>query len=697
VVEVRFLTEGERRQIWYVAIAGWVYMVYYGGGGKREPSTAGANEMAKKRRSRSQQLLFDDVSWSFSDHFLQDHAGRIITDPRIAIIEIIANAFDAGATVVEIHWPDKIEERLSITDNGTGMTLDEFEKRWTTFNYQRVEEQGSIVEFPPGVTKYKRFAFGHSGKGRYAPFCYADSYSVETTKGGRSLTVDVALTPGGNRPFRLSKPETTRRKGHGTKISAVITRNLLDADELRQLIGTKFLVDPSFTIQLNGTSVKLLELDGIETQVVPVPPHGDITIHFFDTTEHGRTSRLRGITWWARGRRVGEPNWDRLDDEGAYLDGRSEEGKRYSFVVEVDFLDTKADWTDFHADQKSQDVKAVVHHFVLNKLRALTADNRKERKLQVLKYNRGLLGELPRVSQVAVSHFVDEIQDRCPGMSDRDLQRVVEILSRLEQSRWQYDLLKRLAQCSPQDLDTWNEIMRQWTATSADLVLGELHRRIRLIERMQDLVDNPHGDELHELQPLFERGLWIFGTEYESVDFRSNRGLKEVILRFLQAKSGLKGNANYGPPERRRTDIVAVAEPPINVYSADTYQAGKVAGIRKVLVLELKKGGYTLNRADRDQARDYAIEIRKSGRVQDNTELEVYLLGAAIGDHVGRVTEPDDRVAVTPMQYGTILREAELRTFNLQRELKRLGPAPMPDEEIDRVFPEEISILTPGQ
>jgi hypothetical protein len=40
---------------------------------------------------------------NFGDGFLEDHAGHIIRDPQVALIELIANAYDAGATRVDIQ------------------------------------------------------------------------------------------------------------------------------------------------------------------------------------------------------------------------------------------------------------------------------------------------------------------------------------------------------------------------------------------------------------------------------------------------------------------------------------------------------------------------------------------------------------------------------------------------------------------
>ena len=105
--------------------------------------------------------------------------------------------------------------------------------------------------------------------------------------------------------------------------------------------------------------------------------------------------------------------------------------------------------------------------------------------------------------------------------------------------------------------------MQQWTASNAEIVLCELQQRLRLIGRMQSLVESSLADELHDLQPLFERGLWIFGPEYEAVDFRSNRGLSEIIGNYL-------GGADY-KPSRRRPDFVALPEASIGAYCADSY------------------------------------------------------------------------------------------------------------------------------
>ncbi|WLD12193.1 ATP-binding protein [Planctellipticum variicoloris] len=626
--------------------------------------------------------LFGAEPFAFADRFLQDHAGQIISEPRTAILELIANSYDAGSTQIEIHWPDELGRKFSITDNGIGMTRIEFERRWRTLCYDRAMEQGTEVVFPKGVRGIRRTAFGRSGKGRHAPFCFADSYDIETTKDGNCLLARVGLAATGTMPFEITLLKESKSKRNGTTISAQIDRRLLDLDELRQLIGSKFIVDPSLVIKVNQQQVELTSLDGVRTTEIEVENFGTILVHFIDSIEHYRSSRLRGITWWVNQRRVGEPNWDRLDEEGAYLDGRTEHAKKFSFIVTANFLtpgvDIKADWSGFHANQKTNAVHGAVHSYVIKEIQSQLSTTRKERKKNAIENSRNLMGDLPSISKRTIGQFIDEVQEKCPTISDRDLSRTVQVLAKLEQSRAGYDLLTQLASCSSDDLDTWNSLMQQWTASNAEIVLNELDRRLKLIERMDRLVENPHADELHDLQPLFERGLWIFGPEYEAVDFRSNRGLAEVIGRFL-------GGANYKPP-KRRPDFVVLPEISIGAYCADAYDsAGEVAGIRKVAILELKKGGFCVSQNEADQARNYAKEIRKAGRVQHSTEIVAYVLGATLEDGL-ESAEYGENTHIIPMVYQTVLRKAHQRTFNLQLRLQTSQATITSDPEVDEVL-----------
>lgn len=634
-------------------------------------------------KAKSTQRLLP-IQYASSDRFLQDYAGQIVNDARIAVLEIIANAYDAGATQIDIEWPTETGASFSIRDNGLGLTLKEFEYRWSTLCYERAKEQGNDVVFPKGIKGIRRTAFGRSGKGRFAPLCFDNSYTVETVRLGEKTVATVEMAADEGRPFaiKISKVEPSEVANHGTVISGQMARKAISPAEILQLIGSKFIVDPSLKIVVNGLASELFDVAGLKSSKHLVDPFGEVEIHFIDSIEHARSKKLRGITFWTNRRRIGEPSWDQLDDEGAYLDGRTEAAKKFSFIVTADFLtpgtDIKADWTGFHTTAKVNALRSVVHSQVIQEIQRQLAGSRRDRKKAALEQSKSLVEELPSTSRNALGHFIDEVQEKCPTMSDRDLSRTVEVLAKLEQSRDGYDLLAQLASCSSNDLDTWNSLMQRWTASNAEIVLDELDRRLKLIMRMENLVENPLADELHDLQPLFERGLWIFGPEFESVDFRSNRGLTHIIRTFL--------GGSESPAPLKRPDFVALPESSIGVYCADSYDvSGEVAGIRKAAILELKKGGFRVTQKEMDQAREYAKELRRAGRIQPTTEIVAYVLGADLEDGL-LPTKIGEFTHIIPMVYDTVLRKANQRTFNLQTKLRELEPNVSSDPEVEEVL-----------
>jgi HSP90 family molecular chaperone len=187
---------------------------------------------------------------SFGPEFLEDHARRIVRDPKIAIVELVANCWDAGADRVEVVWPEEsVPDPIEICDNGTGMTYDQFVTRWRQLNYNRSESQGEDVVFPPDNRSSHRKAFGRNGKGRHSVFCFADQYLVETWRDGETNIFEVKRTDSMVKaPYSIAHIERAEKQGHGTIISTTLVRNHLPVAAVRDLIGSKFVTDPAFEV-----------------------------------------------------------------------------------------------------------------------------------------------------------------------------------------------------------------------------------------------------------------------------------------------------------------------------------------------------------------------------------------------------------------------------------------------------------------
>lgn len=629
----------------------------------------------------------------FGDGFLQDHAGKIISDPKIALVELIANSWDAGADMVEIIWPEKHGDLFSISDNGTGMTFDEFRHRWLHLKYNRKNEQGDDVEFPLDNMNSSRKAFGRNGKGRHAMFCFSDSYVVKTTKDGTKSVFEVRKAFDSSAPFLVYPVDQIDARGHGTSISANLYLNYLTIQDIRELIGSKFISDPAFRISVNGELVELTDVEALtKIYVLAIENIGEVLIRHIQSDIGGRTSKQNGVAWWVQKRLVGEPSWRGFDDI-PYLDARRAQARRHTFIVEADLLvnSVKEDWSDFKETSEFETVQSAVKDFISSELGKLMQDVYRERKEAAITANQKEIKELSSSSRYMLGTFLDEIQRTLPTIGEKELSATVDVLSKLEKSRSGFVLLEQLAQLTPDDLDGLSRLLSTWTVQEATIVLDELEKRLKLIEKLEQIAEDPSTDELHELQPLFGVGLWIFGPEYEGVSFTSNRRLLTVVEKFL-GDTLVQPLAN----PKKRPDFVILPNSTIALYSRDAYdERGEVDGIDKMLIVELKRGGFEITRKERAQAQEYASEIRKSGKVRDRTSIIAFVLGANIaGDATMEITEGN--TVIYTKTYSTVIRQAHARTFHLLEKVKEATKdTQLFDPDVERIInePSQIEML----
>lgn len=623
---------------------------------------------------------------TFGESFLNHHAGKIITDPHHAIVELVANCWDAGANKVKISWPTGEDRLVMIEDNGVGMTYDEFVQRWKELSYNRLQYQGSKVEFPKGSKKTTRTAFGRNGIGRHAMFCFANKYYVETQKDGKLHKFRVERSQGST-PFIINLEEERKVKGNGTRIYTKAEQNISDMNcsQLADLIGSRFVADPGFGIYVNGDPVTLEDLQHLcDVYSLNIGDLGTVEIRRFDSEKTGRTSKQSGLAWWVNHRLVGESTWE--GDDGPLLDARMNIGKRITYVIEADYLVNfvKPDWSGFSAGPEINITRRKITEFVKGNLQDFLGDIRKARKRAVLSKNQDAIKRLPLISRENIAEFAEEVQENCPTLNQRDLNNTVKTLINLEESRSGYGLLEKLSKLNSNDLDNLDLILEEWTVADAKKVLDELRYRIDLISQLEKLVDAPTADELHDLQPLFERGLWIFGPEFESISFTSNQSLATVVKKLF------KGGVVDSP--RKRPDFVILPDSSIGIYSCDAFDENhEVSGTATVIIVELKKGGFTISYNEKDQAMKYAREIRGSGKVNKFTKITCYVLGASVETSAGDPAT-EGSITVSPRAYNTVLKQAHSRTFNLLKKIEALNKFEQCDKDLEEIMREDSQI-----
>lgn len=626
----------------------------------------------KKSTSAKHPGQIDLFQLTFGDEFMRQHAGQIISDQNYAIVELIANCWDAGSTKVEIKWPDG-QGQFSISDNGIGMTKTELFYRWGKLNYNRLEEQGGKeVVFPKYSRGSTRQVFGRNGVGRHAMFCFNDSYEISTKKDGEHTVVEVTRSLSGATPFTVKEVShsVVDEKEHGTKISTVIDSNritLIDTSKVIELIGSRFLADPAFQVSVNNHIVALTDIPHL-TDSKTITVDGENIYVQRIVGEKGKNTKQNGIAYWVKRRLVGIPNWISKFDQNMLIDGRHPIAKKVLYIVHVDLLEekklVKPDWSGFYTTEYSSKIFHAISDYVRDDLRDLLYETRKERKQQAIADNRTALASLPAISKDVISKFIDEVQVKCPTISPHELEASVEVLAKLEKAKSGYSLIEKLAQYSSNDLDNLNSILDEWTIDDAKKVLSELKWRLELIKKLEVLVDNEGADELHDLQPLFDRGLWIFGPEFESIAFISNRTLATIVKTYF-------GNAVIDDPSRR-PDFVVLPDTSIGTYASDRFDAEhNISGVDKVIIVELKRAGVPISGKEKDQAMGYCRAIRDSNKIDLNTQMVAYVLGSEVlPQYDSPLTEGE--TTIQPIRYNVLLRKAHARTFKLIEKIEQL-------------------------
>lgn len=605
----------------------------------------------------------------FEDRFLESFAGKgIISDSKIAIIELIANAWDAGSTKVEINWPLEDGDNFSILDNGHGMTQFHFNKRFRTLAYDRSKDQGNYAEVPSDYKTLvgKRPTFGRNGKGRLSGFAFGEFFQVKTWKDNKEIHYKVFSD--NTNILAFEKLGEVDRSGHGTQIfvnNAI--KPQISFDQIKIEIGMRFMTDPHFEVSINNEKISFMDIpdenkDNIEVDIEGI---GIIPIIVIDIKDTDRSTQQHGIAWHVKNRLVGECTWKGSGNEHL-IDGRRIAAKRYIFIVKADCLEkaVSPDWTSFiQNDSQYRKVFPAVQEKIKDYILDLYKENRGESFREIEQLAKPILKNIGLVSREKWEISIKTIQEECPSISQNDLEKVGKLLANLEQTDSKYNLIGILASSTSEELENLNNVLKKWNINLAKLVLDEVEYRMRLVEKLQSRVINNLTDEVHELQPLFHRGLWIFGPEYETIEYTSNTGMTRVIQELF----GKDINGS-----RIRPDFAILNDGSVGLYSFPLYddQGGEV-GIDRMTIVELKKPGVPLGNEEVNQSWKYVKELLDKGLLLKKSKVTCFVLGSELVPfEAEKTTKMDGQVVIQPLSYDTVMKRAKSRLLNLFDKVK---------------------------
>lgn len=613
-----------------------------------------------------------NYSVTYEEGFLIKEIGSIGSKADVAITELIANAHDAGATLVNITIPNEVDQYIVVEDNGIGLTNHQFENRWLKLRYDRRIHQGLFVENPDDVDFIKkRIAFGRNGVGRHAGLCFNDNYIVETWRDGQLNIYELALSSG-SQPIKVSNHSQGKRSSHGTKIKILVKKNLISQEDLTDIISVRFLFDPEFKVKINGKEITLLEHPGI-IRAIEINPVGNIKLKLtlVDSTSASRTTGQHGVSFWLGGRLLGKPSWSINGKQ--IIDGRKSFAKRYTLIAESDSLfdHIEADWSSFKSDFSSIDlISDEISQFVKTCYLEMSKSELDASKRELINIHKKDISELPQLARKELYDFIDQILLENPDIKPEFLELAFRAAINLEKSRSGILLLQKLSSLPKGDVDSLNSFLDEWCASDAMMILSEIDSRIKVIEAIQRLSSDHSVDELHTLHPLIEKARWVFGPEFDTPEYASNRGLRKTMEIIFKSKYKKEHFINSA----KRPDIVVGENSSLSALALEMFD-DEIKKTKRVLLIELKKGGFEIGRVEMDQAKYYVEDIWHAGVGSTQPFIKAFVVGDTINNMTGKYqavgTDKDNQYGeVHAITYSELVRTAEARLFSLKEKIE---------------------------
>ncbi len=292
----------------------------------------------------------NELVMSFDPKTIEHLGIKMYSQLPNAVAELIANGYDACASEVFIHLIDNEEgKKIIVSDNGDGMSFEEVNNKFLVIGRNRREEGDDI-------SSCGRIATGKKGLGKLSFFGIGETITINTCKGGKRTTFildwNELLHTEGN-PY---KPKYTiedcakDEKGTTIILSRLKRKSGFDIVALSKSLAKLFNFPDDFIVflQLNDSEIieitNKLKYEGIIEEFEWTLPDwlNDKGITNYKeyqnikgriiTTEKPLKPGLRGITLFANGRMVNQPEFF----------GSSESSHFFSYTtgwLDIDFVD----------------------------------------------------------------------------------------------------------------------------------------------------------------------------------------------------------------------------------------------------------------------------------------------------------------------------------------------------------------------
>lgn len=129
----------------------------------------------------------NELEFNLSSRFSQLIGRQLISNPTVAVLELVKNCYDADAENISVSF-DYIKTshgKITISDDGDGMTINDLKTKWMVI--------GTDNKMHDPYTNKKRRKLGEKGIGRFSVERLACKTTIRTTTFGSSQLVELVI------------------------------------------------------------------------------------------------------------------------------------------------------------------------------------------------------------------------------------------------------------------------------------------------------------------------------------------------------------------------------------------------------------------------------------------------------------------------------------------------------------------------
>lgn len=487
-----------------------------------------------------------DLTMTLDMNILQHLGLKMYTSLPAVISEYVANAWDAGATEVDITVPQESvgeDYEITIEDNGIGMDYEDVDSKFLVVGRNRREVEGEDVVEVRGM---KRKVMGRKGIGKLAGFGVAGKVRVRTFSDHQWVEFELdyeAMKEEGNEDDPAETSEYDPRvvdwgndgeKEHGT----IVTLADLERERqptlryIKERLARRFaVIDEDFVVKVNDEPIEASDR-GLRSDCEEVWELED-TIEDSQGKEYGVEGWIgaldkpvddddqKGIAVMARGKLVQEPNlFDTVGSTSGQFDLEYLVGEVHADFVDDDELDLIS--TDRSSLAWGKEPASQLYDWIHQEI--IDAANewgriRTEKRVEEAKNTESWdsrITNLPEEKQEEIEDFVGQEatnRDFDEGEEDPFIEKVAESAEREVFT----DFIQDMREVDVSEPGEVIDLMHQWEVLDALELMQVARGRLETITKFRLLIETDARNEAY-VHEFISDNPWVLEPRWDYVD-----------------------------------------------------------------------------------------------------------------------------------------------------------------------------------